>query len=56
MTDQELSDLIMALQSSSPLRATVAEAEVIFGRMAALGYTISPPAAAAPAAPAKGRK
>lgn len=47
MTDAELVSLILTLQSSTPLsRVNLAEAKVIFAKLAELGYVLAKPATA----------
>ena len=46
LTDAQLDDLIVALQTTTPLtRVNVTEAKVIFAKLAELGYTLTKPAA-----------
>lgn len=47
MDDKELAELILALQTTTPLsRVNIAEARAVFARIAELGYTITKPAPA----------
>lgn len=44
LTDKERDALIMDLQNHTPLqRINIAEARVVFDRLATLGYTLQPP-------------
>lgn len=44
LTDAELTELILALQGSTPLaRINLAEGRAVFAKLAELGYTLAKP-------------